>query len=491
MILTGTAVDTTVQTTYIKYIDPPLEDEMVRIKHTRESQTRADPFEYLPLEITSLIVELLDPPDTERVRRVCKSWKDLSEALNGYKTVARHCPKAMQQMSAKSKMPNLCFRQWLCFEQNLKAGLAQDVVLFNETMTWDIRNHLLVAGHRCGGIRIMPLRQSSTKISGLFNLNTLLWPHQLAEIVLSHTPPAEDGDMIIQFISDERRYIAKLTVTGTVVWLTATDWSTLAIGLEHVYVLTPRDWESDCKVLITDLKTGSQISSFPIPPLISTPESYGQLKSVLSSDEKFVLVKSTNHVLGIYDTIRRKITDIKGTPAQSSGPCSECSIIPDPSSSDFFGTFRYDQKPCVIYKYIHGTLTHTFTLVHFRSFEYEPWAWAPNYNYDIARNLVFEDFMYEHGLQAFTVRSLRRVPFTGPDAFKDTQKTITVVEKDTGSKRKVTLPVDGFPADDWLNPAFFGIHDGYLVYYSDFMRLLVVFDFWPAWGPHNPGLPAI
>ena len=462
---------------------------MVRTKHSREGQTRADPFDSLPLEITSLIVEILEPPDTERLRRVCKSWKTLSETFNGHKAVARHCPKALQLISAKSKMPNLCFRQWLCFEQNLRAGLAQDVVLFDETTTWDIRNHLLVAGHRCGGIRIMPLRQSSTKISGLLDLNTLLWPHQLAKIFLYRVFLAEDGDMIIQFLSEESRYIAKLTTAGTIVWLTATDWSTIAIGLENLYVLTPSNWDGDCKVLIKGLKCGSQRSSFAIPPLNPAQDAYGDLQTVLSSDEAFVLIKDFTQVLCIYDTILRKIVDIKGAPPMLSGPCLDCSIIPDPNSSDFFGTFGNGLLPCLIYKYTYDKLTHNFILVQFRSFEYEPGA--PNFGYDIARNIVFEDFMCEDGLQAFTVRSLQSYPFTGPDGFKDTQKSITVVEKDTDRKRKVTLPVKGFPKDDWLVPAFFGVHKGYLVYFSQLMRLLVVFDFWPSWGPpKNPRSPA-
>ena len=481
-------------------MDSLLEDDTVRTKHARENQTRADPFNYLPLEITSLIVGMLEPPDTELLRRVCKFWKTLSEALNGYNAVARHCPKALQLMSAKSKKPNLCFRQWLCFEQNLKAGLAQDVVPFNEATTWDIHNHLLVAGHPCGEVRIMPLRQSSTTISALLNLNTLLRPHQLGEIVLNVVSLAEDGDIIVQLSSEEgnpeeRRYIAKLTTAGTVVWLTTTDWDTVAIGLEYAYVLTPSNWDGDCKVLITDLKSGSQISSFEIPPLNRAPDSYGVLKSVLSSDEAFVLVKKSNQVLCIYDTIRRRVTDIKGTPPQFSGPCLDCTIIPDPNSSDFFGIFGDGEPPCVIYKYTYDILTHTFTLVHFRSFEYEPWA--PGFGYDIGRDLVFEDYMYENGaytyedgVQAFTVRSLRRFPLIGPNAYKDTQKSITVVEKNTDGKRKVTLPVKGFPEDDWLVPDFFGVHNEYLVYFSSYMRLLVVFDFWPSWGPQNPRSPA-
>ena len=469
-------------------MDPPSEDNTVRIKHARGSQTRADPFNSLPLEITNIIVEILEPPDTERLRRVCKSWKALSEALNGYKAVAKHCPKALQLVAAKSKMPNLCFRQWLCFEQNVKAGLAQDVALLNETTMWDIRNHLLVAGHKSGAIRILPLRQSLTTVSVLLNLHTLLLPHQLVQIVLYGVSLAEDGDMIIRFKSEERRYIAKLTTSGTVVWLTAIHWRTVAIGLEYVYVLTLSDWDDnfdgDCKILIIDLESGSQTSSFTIPPLDLTPDSHGDLVSVLSSDGVFVLIKTANHVLCIYDTRRKKIAKMKGTPRQFSGPCLDCSIIPDPISSDFFATFGDGQPPCAIYKCIYDEPTHTFSLIQIRSFKYEPWA--PDFGYDIARNLVFENFMYEDGVLAFTVRSLRRVPFTGPDAWKDTQKSITVTQKDTDWKRLVTLSVDGFPEDECLVPAFFGVHNGYLVYHNYYMRFLVVFDFWPSWGPHNP-----
>lgn len=454
-------------------------DSGLHSERAESEQIMIDPFNHFPLEITRIIVKMLEPQDTESLRRVCKSWKEFSEILNGYSAVARYCPKSTQLMAATSKNPNLCFRQWLCFEQNIRAGLAQDVALLNETTTWDIRNHLLVAGHSCGGIRILPLRQSSTTVSGLLNLNNLLWPHHLTKIVLDVVCLAEDGDIIIQFKSEERRYIAKLTTMGTIVWLAATDWLTVAVGLEYVYVVTLSNWDN-CGVLITDLKSGLQISSFTIPPLNREPDSYGDLTSVLSSDGAFVLIKTSNHVLCIYDTIRKRIADIKGILPQFDGHCLICSIIPDPASSGFFGVFGDWLLPCKVYKYSYDVSTHTFKLVQFWDFKNE--SWAPIFGYDIARNIVFEDSMYGNELQSFGVRSL---PKYHPDAFKDTQKSITVVEKDTGKKRRVTLPVDGFPEDDWLLPAFYGVHNGYLVYFSSFMRLLVVFDFWPSWGPHN------
>lgn len=56
---------------------------MSRLLGERRCLATSDPFRYLPTESAQQINDLLDPPDTERMRRVCRSWKALSELLNG------------------------------------------------------------------------------------------------------------------------------------------------------------------------------------------------------------------------------------------------------------------------------------------------------------------------------------------------------------------------------------------------------------------------
>ena len=52
----------------------PRPDYTMRRTQAECELTGIDPFDHLPTEIASLIIEALDPPDT---RRVWKSWKVL------------------------------------------------------------------------------------------------------------------------------------------------------------------------------------------------------------------------------------------------------------------------------------------------------------------------------------------------------------------------------------------------------------------------------
>ena len=88
-----------------------------------------DPFEYLPAELTCMIFDILGPLDTERLRRVSRYWKTLSQFYNGSRAIKRYCPRAyLPATAATESSANALFRRWLRTEHSVGAGLAQNAV---------------------------------------------------------------------------------------------------------------------------------------------------------------------------------------------------------------------------------------------------------------------------------------------------------------------------------------------------------------------------
>ena len=195
--------------------------------HEYIDRTRLDPFNYLPGEITGLIIEVLDPPDTERLRRVCRSWKALSECFNGSQAIKRHCPKLYSPDLACVQIANLRFRRWLCTEQNIKVALAQTAVRSCKVTLWDICNHMLVTGNGSGRLMLRALQPCPTlpfNGSRQISLNSILRPFLKSNFRLSEVLATVDGDIVFTLETDEERYLFKMTTKGKIIWHLKDDW---------------------------------------------------------------------------------------------------------------------------------------------------------------------------------------------------------------------------------------------------------------------------
>ena len=280
--------------------------------YTQPRLIRFDPFRHLPPEIVGLINGLLDPPDTERLRRVCKSWKALSEFFNDHGALERHFPTVCNSTIAEgdvttAKLANVRFRQWLCYEQSLAAGLVQSVVRACEITVWDIRNHLLVSGNSSGRVLIRTLRSGSNNTCPdrrQLSLKTILQPFRKAKYFwLNDIFATVNGDIVTQLVTDSRQAIARVTSMGEVVWFMKHECSSLAVGAKCFYVIHVHGSVGGFYGLETlDLENGvSRARSTDVAPY-RAPNSFGDLRMVLSADEALIAVKLKNELLCIFET---------------------------------------------------------------------------------------------------------------------------------------------------------------------------------------------
>ena len=478
-----------------------------------------DPLKHLPLEVMGFINDSLDPPDTERLRRVCKSWKILSETLNDKRAIARHCPKAYGLFAANSGNPNLYFRRWLCFEQNIVAGLAQNAVQLYDVMFWDIRNHMLVVGHSCGKLLVRQLRQSTVSTPDEVRplcLKSINWPPKLGKrrpgkIVLKGVFATVDGEIVIYFAAGGNGYISRITSTGEIVWFIDHEWSALAVDRNHVYVLkTGNAFIQTCKIVTLHIGDGTQISSCTIPALKRAPNAKGSLRLVLSADEGFILIKKKNHVLCIYDTAGQVIRDIEEPIPLDYSPALASWVTPEPESSNYFELCWAARGPTMLCKYTYSPDNKTFIRTRFRHWSMSDNTLAPRGGVDVHRGLVFEDVFVSSQVSKFVVRpwqdrscgrqrdglltfhedpnsgsSERRI-FTLDDNEQQRggtyHKFFTVPDKRGGKRHELEFPAKGVVNKKALEVTdFFGVYNDYVVFFHAWTGRLMVMDFWPSW----------
>lgn len=380
---------------------------------TQGELSRIDPFRSFPPEIVGLINHLLDPPDTERLRRVCRSWKALSQFFNGYGTMARYCPAVYTSMLADGSLPtadtaNVCFRRWLCYERSIAAGFAHRVFRFCEVTMFEIRNHTLVSGNSSGRLLVRKLHSGSADLSQQsyqLSLKKILRPFIAVEFSLLGVLATGDGDLIIHTESKVTSHVARITSTGKVVWVVEQQYSGAVIGANSVYQLHygPRVGRG-CALGTLDLTTGVQKSYSRVAWPSRAPKSFGTFKLILSADEAFLAVKVKTQLLCIVKTSTGQLAHIEEPVSLGYTAYDDCWMSPEPGSSDFLEACWEQGRVSIIYLYTYQVLTGTFHRTRMMSFAED--SSAPRGGIDIRRRLIFEEHSDEHGVSSFLVRPL-------------------------------------------------------------------------------------
>lgn len=439
-----------------------------------------DPFGYLPLEIVGLINDALDPPDTERLRRVCRSWKVLSEALNGHGAIAKYCPFFSQAVLTSSKTPNEWFRWWLCCEQSLATGLAQSTIRFSKVITWDLRNDFLVVGSQNGMITVQALRSRHGLIpSGgrWLSLREIFRTHTTVKFWLTGVFVTAGGNIIVQLNGRDYSYLARITSHGKVIWFHNYSWSAVGVSSKFIYVLHVPYAPGNVLVLDTvNLADGTlrSASTFKAPDRSSG--AFGNLKMVFSADEAFIAIKCYNQFLCIFDPSSVQLVDVTGWHTGPITAGGACWITSEPGTSNFVESFWKDGLVDRIFRYTHQTSGNIFTCKEIRNFPVD--QSTPRGGVDIGRGLVFEDSRLDPDTWRFTVRRLQDQSTNRPVEDPETYyRFITVPDKQTGKRMDIESPTkEGREySDDVTN--FFGIYNDYLVYHHVLTGRFMVIDY--------------
>ena len=383
----------------------------VGTKHDASQPSRIDPFRCLPLEIVSLVNDLLDPQDTERLRRVCRSWKVLSEALNDQRAIARHCSSVSKPVFPNSIIANDWFRRWLCFEQSIATGLARSAIQFYKIKTWDLRNDVLVVGTTSGNISVQALRSSdgfSTSEIRWLKLKEIFRKHIAVDFLLAGVFMTASSDVIVQLDSEPTQYLARITSKGKVIWFHDYPWRAVVVNSNFIYVVHEVYGLGDMLLILdtVDISYGTLRSRSAAVRAPRRPSAaFGDLKLVLSADETFIAIKYFNHFHCILDARSGQLIDVVGWytgPIIASGSCW---ITSEPGTSNFVEFFWNDGVLDRIFRYTHETSNNIFTCAEIRNFSVG--ALTPSGGVDIGRGLVFEDFHLDPDNWTFTVRRMK------------------------------------------------------------------------------------
>lgn len=463
----------------------PLKHSKVGTMPHQSGSSRIDPFRLFSPEIVGLINHLLDPPDTERLRRVCRSWKVLSQFLNGHGTIARYCPAVYTSMLADGSLPtadtaNACFRRWLCYEESIAAGLAHSVFRSCQVTMFDICNHMLVAGNVTGRLLVRKLQQGSNNTrqqSHQLSLRKILRPFIAVDFWLLEVFATVDGDLITHTDTGAKSYVARITSTGKVVWHVEQKFSGVAVGAKLVYQL---HWNDFCALETLDLANGVQkkFSTNALPP--RAPKSFGVFKLILSADEAFLAVKVKNQLLFIFKTSTGQLAHIEEPVSLGYTAYDECWVSSEPDSSGFVEACWEQGRISIIYLYTHQLSTGIFHRTKMMSFPED--NSAPRGGIDIGRRLIFEEQPDKHGVSSFLVRPLKTLNPNETDNGTASRPTILTMATEKSRERKpIELPRRAYLEDleDYSN--FFGIYDGYLVFHHIFTGRLMIADFRPPW----------
>lgn len=451
--------------------------------------SRIDPFRLFPPEIVGLINHLLDPPDTERLRRVCRSWKALSQFSNGYGTMARYCPAVYTSMLADGSLPtadtaNACFRRWLCYERSIAAGFAHRVFRFCEVTMFEIRNHILVSGNSSGRLLVRKLHSGSADFSQQsyqLSLKKILRPFIAVEFSLMGVLATGDGDLIIHTETKLKSQVARITSTGKVVWFVEQEYSGAVIGANSVYHFhCGPGLGRVCALETMDLTTGVQKSYSRVAWPSRAPKSFGSFKLVLSADEAFLAVKLKNQLLCIFKTSTGQLAHVEEPEPLGYTAYDDCWMSSEPDSPDFLEACWEQGRVSIIYLYTHQVSTGIFHRTRMMSFAED--SSAPRGRVDIRRGLVFEEQSDEHGVSSFLVRPLEALDPDGTGNKKAScPKNLTMAAGKSRERKPVELPRRRYEEDYEQDSNSFGFYDGYLVFHHIVTGRLMVADFRPPW----------
>lgn len=460
-----------------------------------------DPFRRLPPELAGLVIELLDPAETETLRRVGRVWKVLSEKYNGLRAVKRHCPAPFRTLLAHgehdtSGAANLCFRRWLNYECSIAAALAHKVVRCYEVTLWDIRNDTLITSDYTGRLMIQPLRSDLTtpcRSSRELNLEGVLrFRVNLARFWLRGVSGMENGDVLVQLETEEMGYLTRTTVAGEIVWFIENDWCAVAFGADIFHVLHVHDSRSGIYSLeMLDLADGSTkaLSRGSSSITLRTDRTVGDFKLVLSTNEEFMAVKCKNQVFCFFRTSTQQLIPIEEPETLSYAACDTCWTIWDPQTSDLIEICWTQGRVSVVYRYKYDILSGSFLRRKELIFPHD--SIAPRGGLDVGRNLIFEEHVHDGGKSYFVIKPLRNAEVGGDNlgglsngTTLDTRsqyRILSIPDPQLGARKAIEMDKRPYRPTRELESNFFGFYKGFLVFQHVATGRLMVADFRPPW----------
>lgn len=431
-----------------------------------------------------MIIDLFEPTDTERLRRVCKAWKMLSESLVGRKAVARYCSAQYKSLLAKGKLQdanaaNECFRKWLCFEQSLTAGLANEVYTLCEVTKFDIRGDMLVTGNNSGRLLLRTMRPTSlTALQGShqLSLTKLLRSFIKTKFWLCDVFATACGRVIVRLDSEEIPYLACITTPDTVDWCVEQELSGMTLGANTTYLFEYGEVIGWNYALVTiDLASGArkayEVATAPARPF----GGFGRFKLILSADERFLAVKVKTQLICIFHTSTGRLKPIEDTNPSGYSAYDDTWMSSELDSSNFVETCWEQGHVSTIYLYTHKVSTDSFHREEFAS--WSKGDSAPRGGVDIRRGLVFEDY-FEKGVSSFVIRPLE---YSQSDKIlreeASQRKVLTMGKRGTGPRKPVELPGRSYVQESEEDSNFFGIHGDHLVYHHVTTGRLMVAGF--------------
>ena len=470
----------------------------VRYANSKCQQIEDDPFRRLPTEVVGLLIAKLDNHDTERLRRVCKSWKALSEFFNGLQAIARRCPMLLPLAKLQPQHANLCFRRWLCTEKSLAAGHAHDVVRCHRSMFWDIRNHVLITASRAGWLQFRMLKPSSASASSIrseLHLRNILQPLITRDDTgfLRGVHATMDGDVICIVERNRLTYLARITASGNVVWWTRHNWMASTITSKFVYVFD--HYHTDIVLAIIDISNGHIMGS----PSIHTSHIsfwFEDYTMVMSADERFIVVKSKGFIVTVLDVGKGTFIKLEEAPNMPlRGGIDQLWLTPEPDSSNF-RELLWRKDDCVIgsryiYQGPNGRYARKEASATMIPHSKEGGGVPRGIDFD--RRLVFEEVPNADGSSIFHVKSLssyrtfhygdetsHSMSGDGGDS-NHNSSIITAPGLKNGQRKKVVMSKGAVHQECRGKADFFGWRDDYLVFHDIKKGRLVVLRFYPDW----------
>ena len=458
------------------------------------NRVRIDPFRHIPGEIVGLVIKKLPPPDTERLRRVSRSWKTLSEFFNGAQAIRKHCPMLEPLAKACPERANVHFRRWLCIEQSVAAGLAHDVIEYQGVRYWDIRNHTLVAARFCGTVYMCALKPGlcSTTRSRELSLKTIIPSWVEGEWGLGGIFVTMDGDAVCLITAEAHNYIVRVSSCGKIVWLINQEWKLATVSSQKLYVI--QHFTTDIlgrKIFMLDtfnLSNGMLVGS---SVLIRVATSHSWTRSsigssewvmVMSTDERHIAIKVRNKILGFLDTTDGHLIFLS---RQDDIPPSEqidqSWVTAEPNSSDFCEVLWKDGHNLVIVsRYIHRSYTNIYTRIPLMVRPTE--VMTGHRGTDLDRGIVFTEYLQEDGSSTFGVDPLsNRDKHDLRDVAKGGFRKISAPDQRTGQRKEVSIQEGEYRENCGEMSDFFGWWNGYLVFHQVSKGNLVVLSFYPKW----------
>ena len=451
-------------------------------------------FRHLPPEILALINDLLDPSDTEYLRRVCKYWKSLSENLNCRAAIAKHWPTAVSGSffcTGVDQTANACFRRRLFYEESLKAGFAQRVVRSHEVECWDICNNVLVSGNDSGRLSIQSLRPSTSRHeSHQLSLRTILRPLIWGPTIhLCGVKLTLYGDIIAQIRLGSKSLnrssrIVRLTQAGNVSWNVKQPCNGVAVGAETIYVFHYHP-SLEIRYSLTTLvakegKAKSTSTATDFPSALD-PEVNGNL--VLSADESFIAVNNSIHLLCLFEVGTKQLVEIMEPHPLRDVREGNCSIVPDHGSCNFFEVCWRKQYVIFAYHYTYDITIRAFHRRRILNFAHHfDNTSTPRAGIDVYHRMVFKEVYGPDG-PLFSIQPLETHRIDGED-FQHQVKW-SYLTAPIGSSRERKIVNFSMKCLEWWNiacdPDFFGMWKGFLVFWHLPSKRLMVADFRPSW----------